>query len=577
MREQLEHFLKQYESEIRTAADAMRGEPLPPLTEELFALYEQTGNRITYENVYFRRRKFLAVFGMAAVLYRKPEDLAKLCEVLEEICGETCWALPAHVDRAANPESWMHTVDLFASETAFALAEIRGLLKDALPEELLVRIREEVLERVILPFEGAPVPFGIWENCEHNWNAVCSGSIGCAAIELLGDEPERLEKLLERLQNSLVYYVDGFSDDGACMEGLSYFTYGMSFYSAFAQKLEAYTDGKVDLFAGEKQQRMMEFQQKCYFPGGLSVSFSDGSSQEQFRVGLTCYLAGKNENVRFPAMEMAAGLESDHCYRWATLYRDYLFTTQYLAGLTPDPDAAPGREEGAPVQQTLPSAQWTICSGAHQTGCAAKGGHNAEPHNHNDVGSFHYVIGNEVFFSDLGAGEYTREYFQEDTRYTIFVNQSESHNVPLIADHGQLPGPDHACTLFETDGNGAANIRLENAYGEPALTSFLRSLDFDAQTGTLRVTDAFTVSAPLTITENLVTPWQPQITGNLITLCGTSHRCLLTLPPEAEASFQVTEQTYSDHRGNPQTVYLLRWDVPQTDGAGTAHFEISVS
>ena len=63
-RNAMKTFREKYIQQIKILADQMRGEAMPPLTEELFALFETTGNRLEYENVYFRRRKFLAVFGM---------------------------------------------------------------------------------------------------------------------------------------------------------------------------------------------------------------------------------------------------------------------------------------------------------------------------------------------------------------------------------------------------------------------------------------------------------------------------------------------------------------------------------
>lgn len=62
--------------------------------EELFALYEKTGNRLIYEEVYFTRRKMLAVFGCLSILEGKPEYLHKLEEVLDGICEEECWRCP---------------------------------------------------------------------------------------------------------------------------------------------------------------------------------------------------------------------------------------------------------------------------------------------------------------------------------------------------------------------------------------------------------------------------------------------------------------------------------------------------
>ena len=70
---------------------------------------------------------------------------------------------------------------------------------------------------------------------------------------------------------------------------------------------------------------------------------------------------------------------------------------------------------------------------------AVKGGTNQEPHNHNDVGSFFYVLGSDMLLEDLGAGEYTADYFGEK-RYHIFCNSSFSHNVPILCGMGQYAG-----------------------------------------------------------------------------------------------------------------------------------------
>ena len=115
-------------------------------------------------------------------------------------------------------------VDLFASETAQALSEIISGLGDRLPPALCVKVRENVYRRVLKPFMEAPAPYAWWEGGDNNWNAVCCGSIGCAAIYLLQDKPEVLRPLLDRIVCSLESYIAGFSGDGACMEGLGYFT-----------------------------------------------------------------------------------------------------------------------------------------------------------------------------------------------------------------------------------------------------------------------------------------------------------------------------------------------------------------
>ena len=127
MLRELERYYEDYCESIRQEAEKLRAEEMPEPTEDLFAIYENTGNRLIYEDVYFERRKFLAVFGLKAILDGEERDIQKLEDILEGICAEECWALPAHVNRMTD-ENWRTYVDLFAAETAQTLAEIASLL-----------------------------------------------------------------------------------------------------------------------------------------------------------------------------------------------------------------------------------------------------------------------------------------------------------------------------------------------------------------------------------------------------------------------------------------------------------------
>ena len=197
-RAELYEFLEKYLGCMKENAVRMMDEPMPEADEELFSLFEKTGNRLRYEEVYFLRRKYLAVFGCLSILDGGEAYVKKLAGVLRGICGEECWALPAHVHRDTDPD-WRICVDLFASETAQALAEIVSLAGERLPEDVRRLVRENVFHRVLEPFANRKPPYPPWEGAGHNWNAVCAGSIGCAAICLMREEPERLEPLLERL------------------------------------------------------------------------------------------------------------------------------------------------------------------------------------------------------------------------------------------------------------------------------------------------------------------------------------------------------------------------------------------
>ena len=158
MQEKLRTFLEQYMDCIRKNAGEMMDKAMPEADEELFSLFEKTGNRLRYEDVYFTRRKYLAVFGCLAILDGGERYVKKLVEVLKGICDEECWALPAHVHRDSDPD-WRVCVDLFASETGQALAEIISLAGDKLPEDVKQLVRENVFRRVMNPFLESTPPY----------------------------------------------------------------------------------------------------------------------------------------------------------------------------------------------------------------------------------------------------------------------------------------------------------------------------------------------------------------------------------------------------------------------------------
>lgn len=565
-------FQNQYIAQVKELADKMRRETMPPLTEELFALFETTGNRLEYEAVYFKRRKFLAVFGVAVYLFRQPADIAKLEEVLQQICEEECWALPAHVNRRDNAD-WRHTVDLFAVETAQSLAEIVVLLsrkEDGLTERKVCQgklvgdetvltkstvetVCSEIEKRVFLPFENSRQN---WECSDHNWNAVCCGGIGSAAIYLLaGREEDRLEKMLQRICDSLQFYLDGFREDGTCMEGIGYFIYGMTYFTGFAEQLLHYSNSKINLFASDKVRKIAEFQQKVYFSNGQTVSFSDGEANAKFRLGLTCLLAEQFDTVNVPDTAFACDFESDSCYRFMGLLRDYLWSGN-------------GKRMVCLFRHdVLPDAQWSICESRNGVGFAIKGGDNGEPHNHNDVGSFLYQTGGEQLLCDLGAGEYTADYFGTG-RYEILCNSSKGHNVPVINGKFQKVGKQYHASRFEADGRGLTKLEFAGAYGMEELKILERTAKFSMENGSLMMTDYVVMENPPEImfrmpffTETLVTKGKVRLLKQEIQIQGEKAGCRILLTDEME-NLRISEQIHADHEGKSERIFLIQWDVP---------------
>lgn len=579
----MKRFHEQYISQIKQLADQMQEEEMLQLTEELFSLFETTGNRLKYEAVYFMRRKFLAVYGMASYVFQRASDIKKLETVLEEICDEECWALPAHVNRRENPD-WRNTVDLFASETAQALAEIVTWINGKLPENnklsewVCERVKTEIERRILIPFEQNRQG---WECSDHNWNAVCAGSIGSAALYLLaGKDESGLETLLKRICHSLSYYLNGFREDGACMEGIGYFTYGMTYFTGFAEQLLRHSNGKINLFDNEKVRKIAEFQQKMYFSSGQTVSFSDGDTSAKFRAGLTAFLAKQYDTVKIPDMKYAAQFETDSCYRFMGLLRDYEWTKD-----SEDNKTAEEKFVTRARHDVLSYAQWSICESGNGIGFAIKGGDNGEPHNHNDVGSFFYVINEEQLLCDLGAGEYTAEYFGAG-RYDILCNSSEGHSVPVVSGNYQKDGAKYKTSLFEADGKGRTRMEFSGAYEKGIVKKLTREASFSLENGNLVITDSFVmdrvenadeVSVSKCFTETLVTKGTVNLEGCTLLIQGEAARCKVQIEGNTE-NLRVQEKIHSNHEGKQEVVRLIQWEtIPQiqTGEKGEQYYGVS--
>ena len=101
----------------------------------------------------------------------------------------------------------------------------------------------------------------------------------------------------------------------------------------------------------------------------------------------------------------------------------------------------------------------------------AKGGHNGEHHNHNDVGGFIIACDGVPVVIDAGRPTYTAATFGPD-RYSIWTMQSTWHNVPEVAGEAQQAGQQYAATGTKaTVAEDCVELALElgAAYPVPAL------------------------------------------------------------------------------------------------------------
>ncbi|MDF6022554.1 heparinase II/III family protein [Streptomyces sp. JH34] len=222
------------------------------------------------------------------------------------------------------------------------------------------------------------------------------------------------------------------------------------------------------------------------------------------------------------------------------------------------PRSPPPRRSPSPPTAYLPDLAWLVDRG-QGVAFAAKGGHNAEPHNHNDLGQFVLAARGEVLLADLGAGEYRKGYFDEATRYTFLHASSRAHSVPRVDTREQSAGGARAAEVLElhVHAHGAElTLDLADAYEVHGLTALRRAFSWHRDTGELLLVDGVETERPVPLEEVFVSRLYPELRADAVVWTGTEARAHLGLPEGCVPHVETVHTT--DHEGAPDTVHLLR-------------------
>ena len=466
--------------------------PIYALKYTDFRMFVRTGNRSIYEKTYFTRRLAMDCSALLALIYPEEEKyLVRLMDEIYSICDEYTWCLPAHQTKLEVNNN-IH-IDLFAAETGFALSEIYTLLNDRLEPLILDRIRVEIDRRILTAYTNGTHYW--WETGTNNWTAVCMGSVGCTMMLM---HPELVPELKPRFDASMERYLLGFNDDGMCLEGCGYWHYGFGFFTVYADMIRKFTNGETDSFKREKVKTIATFIQKMFLSGKSSVSFADGGRNLSYHLGLVHYL--KDE---YPDDVLV--YSPDFSYNYDTCGR-FCLQLRSATWLNEDYFYNPADDNVASETYAVDS-QWFVKRTSNY-GFAAKGGCNGEHHNHNDVGTFIFAKDGHQIIMDLGSGAYTRQYFANDTRYTILECSSRGHNVPIINGKYQGAGGNYKSkgTKYE---NGVFYTEMSGAYAIEGLNAIERTFKFTDDS--VMLNDKFDYAGEGKIVERFVSLYKPEV------------------------------------------------------------------
>ncbi len=471
--------------------------PIVELKYSSFKLFKVNGNRNIYEDVYFKRRKNMDTAALLALIYPEEDKYINyLMDVLFAVLNEYTWCLPAH--NTALERNNNVNIDLFAAETGFALAEIYTMLENRLDPLIKDRIKVEINRRIFDSFfagvEGTGKPFWWSTTCTNNWASVCMGSIGCTAMLMRPDLFDTLKPTLDRVMNN---YLSGFGDDGYCLEGIHYWHYGFGFFTVYAEMLRRFTDGKEDYFKLAKVKEIATFMQKMFLNGKAAVSFADGTKSTEYHIGLVHFLKQEYPDAVKVYSPDYTYIE-DGCGRFCLITRACTWVSQEIYD-NPAKDTDPAEYYGE-------NSKWYI-KRTNSYGFAAKAGNNGEHHNHNDVGTFVFAKSGEQLFLDLGRGEYTKQYFRDDTRYQIIECRSKGHSLPYFGESGEQKFGEQYTSEKVEQRAGYLAMDMAKAYDIDGLESLHR--EYVADENSVTITDKFDYSGSDTITERFVCRYAP--------------------------------------------------------------------
>ena len=423
-------------------AERQLGTEWATLPATRFLDYVRDGNRGRYERLLFSRRGKLALLVLGELLEGQGRFTDAIADGLWLICEESYWGVPAHVGAQRRgsglPDVTEPTVDLFAAETGALLAWTDYLIADRLDAVhplVRERLRLEVDRRILTPnLERDDFWWmGFSPREVNNWNPWINSN-WLTSVLLLERDPERRLRGVRKIARSLDRFVDAYPDDGGCDEGPGYWgRAGASLFESL-ELLHPATGGRFDVYREPVVRAIGQYIARAYIAGESYVNIGDAPAKVRpepelvFRYGRA---VGDPSLAGFGAFLAArrGPYGPDDVPRYGSLARvlPALLRASDLAA-TPPVEPLAGEVWLPDLQMMAARERPGSSEGLY---VAAWGGHNAQSHNHNDVGNVIVYAGGRPVLVDAGVEEYTSKTFSS-RRYEIWTMQSAWHNLPAI-------------------------------------------------------------------------------------------------------------------------------------------------
>jgi hypothetical protein len=508
-------------SEYITEAEKYLKYDWPVVKATDYLEFIRSGNR--RQGAYAAPGRALNSLVMGELIEGKGRFIDQIINAVWYYSEQTWWGWSAHLyfqkAPAGLPDVNEPTVDLGVGEIANELSWTWYLFKDEFDKVhplISKRLQQEIISKAVTPYaERTDFGYmGFKGGRPNNWNPwINYNMLNC--FLLMEDDPVKKLAEVQKIINSLDKFLNGYSDDGGCDEGPSYWGAAGALLYESLEILQNVTGGKFDVFENPLVQNIGKYFYKVNIHAPYFMNFADADA--------------------------TTGGNASAVYRYGKAINDPVMQQfgAYLAKLGKWGDKTPSGKicdqiknlrlldeiKNAVANEALVSDFWlpeTEVAGGRDKADSfmgfffgVKGGFNNESHNHNDVGSCVLYFNGKPCIIDLGREEYTSKTFSK-RRYEIWTMQSGYHNLPVINGVEQSPGAAFKArksTFSANEKSVTFSTDISGAYPDTAFVkSWIRSYSL-LRGKSFTITDKY----------ELAKVSDGSTTSNLITYCNVSE------------------------------------------------------
>ena len=435
------------------------------VTATSYLEYERTGERKIMETPQSANRVALNTLMLAELAEGKGRFIDQLVNGLWHLSNSPTWVLSAHLPRQKTgrslPDPREQLIDLGSGALGAQVAVAWHFFNktfDKIDPVISYVIQEAVKKQILDPYlNTAEYRPNWWLGFElkpgqvvNNWNPWCNADVILCFL-LMEKNPERLDHALRQSARSVDKFIEYIKTDGACEEGPAYWGHAAGKLYDYLQIMNDASFGRFSFFDLKQIKDMGEYISRSYVKDGWVVNFADATAKLSFTPSVIYNYGkavGSEEMMEFALYNLADAKKNNFKQPkpviWNDAYRA-LESLRYLREMGSKVEILNGKISAGEsydsvlnsLRTSVPSHVWypetEFCYMRNNDGwfMAAKGGHNNESHNHNDIGTFTLYVNGIPMFVDAGVGTYTKHTFSKD-RYTIWSMRSDWHNLPVI-------------------------------------------------------------------------------------------------------------------------------------------------